>query len=412
MLRPSCTAFSTAAHAQDRRDFLVRPMPQPAAGRFFGPDQKFRQSVGSETVRQRHVGSVAAIGDKDAADTRRIVAWIEDMPVPTEINFDPGGKIHCLIRRWQADVSDVAGAIARRNIEAAAERRGEMCKVAAHALALVIGLVRRPRRARILVAEIHDVVDVIADCLHTRPARRHIAEEAPGFVRQPIGLAIAAGEQELQRLGGKLLDRMLDGSRERPAIPFAGIVDDRIGQNLEMAGRREEAIAPIAETIAIAFERDTRARDDIIRLFEIGCARIMHIEHDDHRRRLREFKIEVATNFDADHGTFLRERARAGKTQSKSHAGPGQTLGLALSSALTFGEGRRRAHFSRSGRGSACISCLSRTGRVHCGRPCPRSKGRSAPAAPAPRFAAPAVAARPELAPAAAARRREASAPP
>ena len=32
---------------------------------------------------------------------------------------------------------------------------------------------------------------------------------------------------------------------------------------------------------------------------------------------------------------------------------------------------------TRNGRGSACISCLSRTGRPRCGRPCPRSTDRS-----------------------------------
>ena len=36
---------------------------------------------------------------------------------------------------------------------------------------------------------------------------------------------------------------------------------------------------------------------------------------------------------------------------------------------------------ARSGRGSACISCRSRRGRPRCGRPCPRSPGRSGRAA-------------------------------
>ena len=85
---------------------------------------------------QRDIGSVAAMRDEDAADARRIIARIESVPAPAQIDLDPGGEIHRLVRRRQTNVGDVAGAIARRNIETTAESDGEMRIVAADAPAL------------------------------------------------------------------------------------------------------------------------------------------------------------------------------------------------------------------------------------------------------------------------------------
>ncbi len=59
--------------------------------------------------------------------------------------------------------------------------------------------------AGVLVVEDNMVVNVIADCLHARVARSRAAEELPGRLRQQIGLAIAAAQQEHEGILGKIL---------------------------------------------------------------------------------------------------------------------------------------------------------------------------------------------------------------
>src|SRR6185295_19649373 len=104
----------------------------------------------------------------------------------------------------------IAGAIARRDIHAAAERDGERGIVAADALAFLISLPRRLAGARMLISERDMTVHEIADRLDPRPARRRFLEQLPGNFRKPVGLAITAAEQMHQGVRGKILDRMLN----------------------------------------------------------------------------------------------------------------------------------------------------------------------------------------------------------
>src|SRR5206468_3776184 len=75
--------------------------------------------------------------DQHAADSRHVVARVECVPAPAKIGLEPAGEIHWAIGRWHADVPEIAGAIARRNVHAAAERDGEMRVVATHTLAFI-----------------------------------------------------------------------------------------------------------------------------------------------------------------------------------------------------------------------------------------------------------------------------------
>ena len=62
------------------------------------------------------------------------------VPGAAKIGFEPAGKVHRRVRRRQADVAEIAGAIARRNVHAATQRDREMREVAADAATLVEGL--------------------------------------------------------------------------------------------------------------------------------------------------------------------------------------------------------------------------------------------------------------------------------
>src|ERR1700683_459652 len=122
------------------------------------------------------------------------MARIERVPAIAEINLEPGGEIHRRLVRRHADVAEIAGAIARRDVHAAAERNGEMGKVAADAAALLVRLPGAFGRARVRVAELDVAVDVIANRLHQRPALGRGAEFGPRQLDEAIGFAVPAAE--------------------------------------------------------------------------------------------------------------------------------------------------------------------------------------------------------------------------
>ena len=75
------------------------------------------------------------------------------MPTATEIHFHPGGEITGRMRQRQADVADIAVAVARRDVEAAAERDRQMRIVAADAPLLLEDIEGRAGCTRVLIPE-------------------------------------------------------------------------------------------------------------------------------------------------------------------------------------------------------------------------------------------------------------------
>src|SRR3982074_222554 len=127
--------------------------------------------------------------------------------------------------------------------------------VAANADALVIRLPCGSGRAGILVSKDNVVMNEVADGLHPRPARVDVSEVAPGNVGQAIRLAIPASEQEHESLLGQILHRVLTGGSTRdvrlPRVPNHSIAADS-----NAARGRHDSRAPVAETVAIACNRN------------------------------------------------------------------------------------------------------------------------------------------------------------
>src|SRR5258708_17944792 len=138
------------------------------------PDFKADQRIWSERLGNWNVRGIAALGDQDTADPRNVVARIEGVPAAAEISLIPAGKIPRGVGRRHADVTEIAGAISRRNVHAAAERHGQVRIVAADALALVEYFPRRHGRAYVLVTECSVVVIEGANRLYSRPSRRSL----------------------------------------------------------------------------------------------------------------------------------------------------------------------------------------------------------------------------------------------
>src|SRR4029453_227479 len=213
------------------------------------------QRVGAEGVGDGNVGGVAAASDQDAADAGHVVARVERVPASAEIGLEPAGEIHRAIGRRHADVAEIAGAIARRNVHAAAEGDSEVGVVAAHASALLVGLPRRLGGAGMLVAELNVVMDEIADRLDAPPTCGRVAEQAPGDLGQAVGLAVATAEEKDDRLVGQFLDRLLR-RRGGHHVERAAVAHGAIAREADSARGRHEATAPVAEAIAVGRDRD------------------------------------------------------------------------------------------------------------------------------------------------------------
>src|SRR5688572_65808 len=90
-----------------------------------GPYPEARQIIGAERGADRDVGSVAAARDQHPADARRVVAGVESVPMAAEEGLEPRSEIHRTGRR-HADVTQVTGAVARRDVHAPAEGDGKV----------------------------------------------------------------------------------------------------------------------------------------------------------------------------------------------------------------------------------------------------------------------------------------------
>src|SRR3989441_12285787 len=168
-----------------------------------GPARETRQRAGTERVADRHIRRIASTRDEHAADPRNVVPRIKRMPAASDIGLEPGGKIHRTVRRRDADIAEIARAVARRNVHAAAECDRQMRVVAAHTFAFLESLPRRSRRSGILVAEGDVAMDVVADGLDAAGAGGGLAGQNPSDAGPPSGLAVAASRGGLERLLGE-----------------------------------------------------------------------------------------------------------------------------------------------------------------------------------------------------------------
>src|SRR4029077_13931461 len=109
------------------------------AGNLVGPNPKLAQRVRAKGCRDRNIGSVAAARKQHSADPGHVVPWVERTPFAAEIGFDPSRKIAWRIGWQRADITEIPCAVARRDVQGAAEGDGQVGEVAAHAAFLVVG---------------------------------------------------------------------------------------------------------------------------------------------------------------------------------------------------------------------------------------------------------------------------------
>jgi hypothetical protein len=82
------------------------------------------------------------------------VPSVERAPLAAKEDCEPAREIHWVGDRGHPNVTKVAGAISRRNVQAPTERDGEVGKVAAYPNAFPIRFHCRPRIAGLLIVEL------------------------------------------------------------------------------------------------------------------------------------------------------------------------------------------------------------------------------------------------------------------
>ena len=240
-----------------------------------------------------HIGRVATAGHDDAADARDVVAGIERLPAPADIDLDPGAEIHRVDDR-HADVAQVSVDVAGRDVHAAAERDGEMGEVPAHADPFLEGLVGRAGRAGLLVVELDVPVDEVADGLDAGPAGCRRPEQIPSRLAEPIRLAITAAEEVDEALVGQGGDGALFGVRKYGVVG-AAVPYRRVTPEDELAGRRDEAAAEVAVKVVVGRGGHVRRRGGDFRPNEVLQAIGLNREHADDRGRLRALKRDFVS---------------------------------------------------------------------------------------------------------------------
>ena len=99
---------------------LVRRLRKSFVDQFVGDDREPGERALTKSGADRDIGGIAPAGHKDPANSRLIVSRVEGVPARAEIDFKPGAEIHRRRVRRDADIAEVAGAIARRDVHAPA----------------------------------------------------------------------------------------------------------------------------------------------------------------------------------------------------------------------------------------------------------------------------------------------------
>src|SRR5207245_160024 len=90
-------------------------------GQLVGDDAEAAEDAGTEGRRDGHVGGIPSAPHQDPPDAGLVVARVEGVPMAAEIDLEPGAEIHRLVHGLDADIAEIARAIARRDVHAAAE---------------------------------------------------------------------------------------------------------------------------------------------------------------------------------------------------------------------------------------------------------------------------------------------------
>ena len=155
---------------------------------------------------------------------------IERVPVATEIDLKPSTEVHGIWNWRYADIAEIAGAVSGGDVHATAERNLKVCEIAANSHLVEKAAMGAPQGVGLQVVESEVIVDEVADRLNAMPSRRCAGEGRPGKVTKPVGVAIAAAQEEYENVVRKVSDFVL-GRVRLDVIRSSAIVDQKAGRD-------------------------------------------------------------------------------------------------------------------------------------------------------------------------------------
>src|SRR5665213_1529366 len=159
------------------------------------PNAEAFEHVLAEGHADGNVRGVPTSRNQHAANAWRVIARVECVPGAANVYFKPGRKILGLLRGRKPDVTDIARAIASRNIQTSTERDCQVGVIPADPSLLVKCFRGCSGRARELIAEGYVLLDKVTDCLNSFPAAWRVAKHIPCDSGWVLAVAIAAAQQ-------------------------------------------------------------------------------------------------------------------------------------------------------------------------------------------------------------------------
>jgi len=88
------------------------------------------------------------------------------------------------------------------------------------------------------------------------------------------------------------------GASSATASGLTCVVHDGIGRQPDQSRRRYYAAAPVTKAVSVALDRGWRIGDEVVRRHQIRGPRVMDIHHQQHRRRLETFVLQLKADPD------------------------------------------------------------------------------------------------------------------
>src|SRR5271157_5676735 len=317
VLGSSAAACQHNSSGSDRRSLPLRNGWWGSG--FLGKDREARQVGCAERGRNGDIRGVTAGRNQHPTDTRQVIARVENPPSVVQIYLEPRTEIHGQ-RGGNADVAQVPRAVARGNVQGAAEGDGQVLIIAADSDPVREHVERGPGRTCVLVPEHHFGIYPITDCLHASPPGSGSTEEFRGYVRQPIHLTVTAVQQIAKGFMGQLTYRVLARIR-RDWIRSSRVFNQRRTAQPQSPLGCDESDAAIAEAVNVARDLDLGLNTEFIRCTQVWHAGGMHAQHRDHRHRRRNFKLDFVTEPDEHLPKYSPFRSRQRCSLSALFAG-------------------------------------------------------------------------------------------
>ena len=290
-----------------------------------GPHRQPSQPRRAVAGHHRHIGGVPAARDRHVTLAPRVVPRIEGPPPIADVHLNPGVEVH-RCRQWRhVQVRQVATDIAGRNVQRPAQRDHQVGEVAAHSVAGLEGVLRRPPRTGAAGAVLQVVPHPVLDAGDQLEAALMVAEPLPRRGAEHVGLAVATRQGERQGRARQLVGWVEHGARIG-GVEFVRHLDYRVVRDQRLTGRQHHSSQIVAVQIA-----ELGGRGHRIARPEFADDRSLGRGPDQEARRrggLRDV-VELATDAQGAHnsglrhfGSLRREGANLSQPAAASHTHP------------------------------------------------------------------------------------------